>query len=91
MMSYTLAPLVFVASALVDVCHAHYVRALVAGARHRAARWAVGQWLSATVGFAVAVRVSLWYLPLEAAGLYVGSLIGVTLPKPIDKRVKSPS
>ena len=73
-----LASAVLTSSAAVDMCHARYVRALVAGARHRAARWSVGQWLSATVGFVIAVRVSLWYLPVEALGLYLGTWAGTS-------------
>jgi hypothetical protein len=70
--------LVFASAGIYDLCHARYVAALGDGARHRAARWSVGQWLAATIALVVAVRVTLWYLPLEAAGLYVGTLVGTS-------------
>ena len=69
--------LVFVSSALIDYAHARYVGALGASDPHRAGRWSVVQWAGATCGFVIAVKVTFWALPFEAAGLYVGTLLAV--------------
>lgn len=85
--------LVFVCSCLVDFAHARYVQSVhqtsIAReyqerqkARHHAAAWSLGQWMSATVGFVVAVKLTLWALPFEAAGLYLGTLIGIPRQNP---------
>ncbi len=71
------AVLVFVSSALIDYSHACYVRALTAGSRCRAANWSVVQWAAASIGFVIAVKVSVWLLPFEAVGLAVGTLLAV--------------
>lgn len=42
----------------------------------RAARWSVLQWSAAGLAFVVTVKVSMWYLPFEALGLYLGTKIG---------------
>ena len=75
---------VFFAAITIDFSHARYVRALVADRRVAAASWSVLQWSGATVGFLVAVTHSLWILPFEMLGLFVGTLLGAgkqsTLP-----------
>ncbi len=43
-----------------------------------AARWSVVQWAAASVGFVVAVRVSIWLLPFEGLGLWLGTMLGGT-------------
>lgn len=45
---------------------------------HVAGRWSVLQWSAASVGFVVAVRISVWYLPFEGIGLLLGTLLGGT-------------
>ena len=75
------ACLVFVASCTIDFAHTRYVQAVTAGRRHQAAAWSVLQWMAASIGFVVAIRVTMWVLPLEAAGLYVGTLLAVERPK----------
>lgn len=72
--------LVFASSAGIDYSHACYVRALTAGSRCRAANWSVGQWAAASVGFVIAVKISVWLLPFEGAGLFVGTLLAVKAP-----------
>lgn len=77
-----LAVLVTATMAAVDYAHARYsiamqdVRRGVVGALHRAARWSVVQWGAAAVGFVLSVRVTMWLLPFEALGLYLGTLLG---------------
>ncbi len=48
----------------------------MAGDALKASLWSVGQWSAASVGFVVAVKVSMWYLPFEAAGLAIGTYLG---------------
>ena len=69
--------LVLVSSAAIDYSHACYVRALTAGSRCRAANWSVVQWAAASIGFVIAVKVSVWLLPFEAVGLFFGTLLAV--------------
>lgn len=74
----------------VDYCLARYTRAMIAGHTLKAALWSVGQWSAASVGFVVAVKISIWYLPFEALGLFLGTLLGghrVKLPKAKAKHV----
>jgi hypothetical protein len=79
---------VTVAMIAVDYAHARYALAM-AQVRHlreagqpwrdeleRAARWSVLQWGAAGVAFVVNVKVSIWFLPFEALGLYWGTKIG---------------
>lgn len=83
-----LALLVTATMAAVDYAHARYVLAMdrvrVVDARglpwwrrpvHAAAGWSVLQWAAAAVGFIVSVRVTMWLLPFEAIGLYLGTVL----------------
>ena len=79
-MTWLFCLLVLAAATGIDFAHVRHVQAVGAGRAHAAALWSVAQWASATVGFVVAVRVSMWVLPFEAAGLYAGSLLAVTCP-----------
>lgn len=72
-----LCALVFASATAIDFAHARYAAARDRHRAHLAARWSVAQWSAATVGFVVAVRVSLWILPFEVAGLYLGTWLGV--------------
>ncbi len=79
-MTWALLPLgllVLVSSAAIDYAHARYAYARDAGWRWRAAAWSTAQWCGACVGFLVAVKVSLWLLPFEAAGLAIGTWLAV--------------
>lgn len=60
----------------VDFCHAQYTRALITGFPLLAALWSVAQWTCASVGFVVAVKISIYYLPFEALGLMIGTYLG---------------
>lgn len=77
-----LAVLVFVSAAVLDYAHTRYVAAATRGARHAAARWSVAAWCAASVGFVVTVEVTMWMLPAEAAGLYLGTYLGTRRPSP---------
>ena len=69
--------LVFIASAAIDFANTRYVQAVNAVEPHGAARWSVLQWTASLVGFVVAVKYSLWILPVEAAGLYAGAWLSL--------------
>lgn len=75
-MSVLLAILVTLTMIGVDYCHARYTRAMMAGRVLPSALWSVGQWCAATAGFVIAVKVSMWYLPFEALGLFIGTVLG---------------
>jgi hypothetical protein len=76
-MMILLAIAVFASAFLIDFAHARYALARDQGDRVRASLWSVAQWCSASVGFAVAVKVSLWYLPFEGAGLFLGTFVAM--------------
>ena len=69
--------LVFVAATCIDYAHARHVQSVMAQQASRAALWSVFQWGAATVGFVIAARITLWVLPFEAAGLYLGTILAV--------------
>lgn len=60
----------------VDFAHARYVRALLERRGPVAAAWSVAQWAAASVGFVLAVRVTMWLLPFEGVGLGLGTWLG---------------
>lgn len=77
-----LAVLVTLTMGAVDFAHARYALAMMrfrqgdARALHIAARWSVMQWGAASIGFIVSVKVSMWLLPFEGLGLYLGTVLG---------------
>ncbi len=72
-MSVVLAILVFTAALLIEFCATRYIQKVQEDARLSAVLWGLGQWTSATFIFVMAVKVSLWYLPLEALGIALGT------------------
>ena len=68
-----LAIAVFVATACVDFAHGRYIGNFVRGRAHGAARWSSTQIACASVGFVLAVKFTLWLVPFEIAGTYVGT------------------
>jgi hypothetical protein len=72
---------VLVSATLIDFAHARCIVAIAERAPHRAALWSILQWGGATVGFIIAVKVTFWVLPFEAAGLYLGTVIAVATTK----------
>lgn len=69
--------IVLLSATLIDYAHARCVVAIADRAPHRAALWSIVQWGGATVGFIIAVKVTFWVLPFEAAGLYIGTMLAV--------------
>jgi hypothetical protein len=72
--------LVFCTSAVIDYAHARYAAARDQGRVAGAVIWSLLQWGATTVGFVVAVTISLWMLPFEAAGLALGTYLAVRYP-----------
>lgn len=79
--SLLLGLLVFTSAVCVDYAHTWYVVEVERRRRWHAAAWSVTLWLASCVGFVVAAKVSLWYLPLEALGLFVGTLFALRPPR----------
>lgn len=74
MTAVLLALLVFLASTTISYCAARQDDALRPPVRRvAAANWGVMSWMGAIVGFVVAVKVSMWILPLEGLGLWAGT------------------
>lgn len=73
-MMVLIAILVFFSAAAIDFANTRYVMAVGEGRARAAAKWSVLQWCSSLVGFLVAVKITLWMLPVEMLGLYVGTL-----------------
>ena len=76
-----LAVVVAASAAAVDFAGARYARALVEPRAHAASRWSVVQGIVGSVGFIVAVKVTLWTLPFEALGWYLGTYLAARKPK----------
>lgn len=76
-MTAAICLLVLLTSTALDYAHTRYVQAVELRAAHAAAAWSVVQWIAASIGFVAAIRFSLWVLPFEAAGLYLGTLLAV--------------
>lgn len=72
-----LGVVVFVSSACIDFANTRYVRAVGDDEANKAALWSILQWVSSLVGFLVAVKITLWMLPVEMLGLYVGTLVSM--------------
>ena len=67
---------VFVAAVALDFAAARYQRALRESRVHAASAWSVAMCLLSSVALLALVDVSRWMLVPEAAGLYVGTLLG---------------
>jgi len=76
-MSVWLFLVVFVSATCLDYCHGNYIMAVEDRKAYHAALWSSLQWCAGVVGFLVAVKVSLWALPAEVAGLAVGTVLSI--------------
>lgn len=68
--------LVMITMGGVDYCLTQHTRAFLSGRAVEASLWSVAQWTCASVGFVVAVKLSIYYLPFEALGLALGTYVG---------------
>lgn len=71
--------LVFLSALALDFAAAHYTRALVARRTHAAGMWSVCMCLLSTVGLVALVEISVWFVVVECAGLYAGTLLSGVL------------
>lgn len=80
-----MSPLAYAACAVLIVCttccvdfaHARWSQAITEKTKnlnHRAGRWSVAQAMATGVVFVFAVKVSIYLLPMEWCGLYLGSI-----------------
>lgn len=67
----------FVSAMAIDWANTRYVLAVGRGDRIVAANWSVLQWCASLVGFLVAIKITLWMLPLELLGLWCGTLLSM--------------
>lgn len=85
-----LALLVFFSAMGIDYANTRYVKAVDDNRAHHAAAWSVMQWSCGLAGFLVALKVTLWMLPIEALGLYVGTRLSMSnaLPRAVARYVR---
>ncbi len=69
--------LVFLAAVVLDYAHARYVGSVQKRQVWHAVFWSTLQWSAGTLMFVLAVKVSLWMLPLEVLGLGIGTILAM--------------
>jgi hypothetical protein len=67
----------FVCAALIDFAYARQTLATTNGQALAAANWRAIAYSCGCFGWLVAIKVGIWLLPFELAGLYLGTLVGV--------------
>lgn len=82
--AFLIGLVVFISAALYDAIFAAYVRAAAGGKAMRAAFCSVGTYMVGAVGLLALVKMSVWYVLPEGAGLFVGTMAGVTASKDHD-------
>ena len=77
MTNVLLALAMFVCAALIDFAYARQTIATTNGRALVSANWRALSYSLGCFGWLVAVKVGVWLLPFELAGLYLGTLVGV--------------
>lgn len=77
MTNVLLALAMFMCAALIDFAYARQTIAITNGRALASANWRALSYSLGCFGWLVAVKVGVWLLPFELAGLYLGALIGV--------------
>lgn len=67
----------FMCAALIDFAYARQTIATTSGRALAAANWRAVAYSFGCFGWLVAIKIVLWLLPFELAGLYLGTLVGV--------------
>ena len=67
----------FVSAALIDFAYARQTIATTNGRAVVAANWRAIAYSFGCFGWLVAIKIGMWLLPFELAGLYLGTLVGV--------------
>ena len=80
MTTFIIGVLVFAASLSIEFCITRYIQCVNNHKRLTAVFWGLGQWAAGTFMFVVAVKLSLWYLPVEAAGIGLGTFWALRKP-----------
>lgn len=83
--SIALGLIVFASSFAIDLANTNFVQQVQNRNAFSAAMWSVVQWGASVVGFVIAIKISFWYLPIEALGLATGTyyaMRGNTEPPP---------
>jgi hypothetical protein len=75
--SILLALAMFVCAALIDFAYVRQTIAITNGLAFASANWRALSYSLGCFGWLVAVKIGVWLLPFELAGLYLGALIGV--------------
>ncbi len=83
MVNALLAIAMFMCAALIDFAYARQTIATTSGRALAAANWRAIAYSFGCFGWLVAIKIGLWLLPFELAGLYLGTLIGVDKPRQI--------
>jgi hypothetical protein len=73
-----LALVTFASAAAGDVVEAYFVRAVADLEPHRAARMSIAMYAIGCIGWFITLKISLWYMLPEVAGLYVGSYFAIS-------------
>lgn len=80
MVNVLLAIVMFMCAALIDFAYARQTIATTNGRALAAANWRAIAYSFGCFGWLVAIKIGLWLLPFELAGLYLGTLVGVGRP-----------
>lgn len=77
MTNVLLALAMFVCATLIDFACARQTIATTNGRALAAANWRTIAYSLGCFGWVMAIKIGMWLLPFELAGLYLGTLIGV--------------
>lgn len=83
-----LALAMFMCAALIDFAYARQTIATTNGQAFVSANWRALSYSLGCFGWLVAIKIGVWLLPFELAGLYLGTLVGVD-KKPAGKKDRS--
>lgn len=81
---FGLGCLVFVSAVAYDIAWAQYTRAAAGGKPLRAATWSTAIYAIGLVGLLGVLKLSIWLVAPEIAGLFVGTYWGVTMHRDHD-------
>ena len=80
----------FVSAALIDFAYARQTVATITGRALVAANWRALAYSLGCFGWLVAIKIGMWLLPFELAGLYLGTFVGVGKAVPTGSSQEKP-